>query len=326
VGGRAVLVTGATGFVGKRLIASLLEERLDVYALTRGESFNFDGKVKIVKGDITRKFEIPPQVETVFHCAGYWSDKESAEEKALLERINVSGTEQVVKAAQACGCRLIHLATATYAGGAGNDSVGEDAPCHPRSFYEETKYRGEMIVRTAAEAELKAQILRPTFIFGSGRKPDGDPFLQLLIAIKRGRYRNIGKGEGIYNIIHVSEVVQALRVLDDDAIPNGGVYFINSPITFREMSKIVSGATTGTAKESRGLHFSVAYAVALLFTLISTMTGRSMPLSLSRLKTLTSRKVYSQERLIKETQYRPSCAVGEHILQVCRDYAEGGLL
>jgi nucleoside-diphosphate-sugar epimerase len=322
----AILVTGATGFVGKRLIASLLEDGFPILALLRDDTFDFDGKVEIVKGDIAEEFEIPPQVETVFHCAGYWSDKESPEEKERLERINIRGTEQVVRAAQTRGCRLIHLATATYAGEAGNGSVDEDAPCRPRTFYEQTKYGGEMIVRKAAAAGLKAQILRPTFIFGTGRKPVDDPFLQLLIAIKTGRYRNIGNGEGIYNIIHVSDVVRALRVLDDDEIPNGGVYFINSPITFREMSRVVSKATTGVAKESQSIPFSAAYGAALLFTLISAVTGRRMPLSLSRLKTLTNRKVYSQERLVNRTQYRPLGSAEEHITQVYREYAEGGLL
>jgi nucleoside-diphosphate-sugar epimerase len=323
---RAVLVTGATGFVGRRLTTSLLEDGLDVYALTRDGSFDFDGKDKIVKGDITQEFEIPPAVESVFHCAGFWSDKDSAAEKAWLEKINVGGTEQVVKATLARRCRLVHLATATYAGEAGNGSVDEDVPCHPRTFYEQTKYEAEMIVRKAAGAGLKAQILRPTFIFGTGRKPVDDPFLQLLIAIKTRRYRNIGSGDGTYNIIHVSEVVQALRALDDDEIPNGGIYFINSPITFKGMSRVVGNATTGGAKESQSIPFSVAYGVALLFTLVSTVTGRRMSLSLSRLKTLTNRKVYSQERLVNRTQYRPLRSVEERIVQVCREYAEGGLL
>jgi nucleoside-diphosphate-sugar epimerase len=287
-----IFVTGATGFVGKRLTASLLEDGFPVWALLRDDTFDFDGKVEIVKGDIAQEIEIPPQVETVFHCAGFWSDSEPAAEKERLERINVGGTEQIVKAALARSCRLVHLATATYAGEAGSGNVDEDVACHPRSFYEETKHRAEMIVRKAAGAGLKAQILRPTFIFGTGRKPVDDPFLQLLIAIKRGRYRNIGRGDGIYNIIHVNEVVRALQALDNDEIPNGGVYFINSPITFREMSKVVRSVTTGGTKESRSIPLSAAYGVALLFTLISAVAGRRMPLSLSRLKTLTNRKVY----------------------------------
>jgi nucleoside-diphosphate-sugar epimerase len=322
----SVLVTGATGFIGKRLTASLLEDGLAVYALMRDDTFDFDGKVEIVKGDITEEIEIPPHVETVFHCAGMWSDNESPAEKKRLEKINIGGTEQIVKAALARGCRLIHLATATYAGEAGRDSVDEDVACHPRSFYEQTKYEAEMVVRKAAGAGLRAQILRPSFVFGAGRKPVDDPFLQLLKAIKTGRYRNIGKGDGIYNIIHVSEVVRALRMLDDDEIPNGGVYFINSPITFREMSRIVRGVITDMKYELQSIPFPVVYGAAVIFTLISALTGRRMPLSLSRLKTLTNRKAFSQDRLVSRTRYRPLCSVEERIAQVCHEYAEGGLL
>ena len=321
-----VFITGATGFVGKRLTASLLEDGLSVWALLREDALDFDGRVQIVKGDVAEEFEIPPQVGTVFHCAGYWSDKESAAEKVRLERINVRGTERVVEAALAKSCRMIHLATATYAGETKNGNIDEDAICHPRSFYEETKYRAEMIVRQATAAGLKAQILRPTFIFGPGRKPADDPLLQLLIAIKRGRYRNIGKGDGIYNIIHVNEVVAALRALDDGNIPNGGVYFINSPITFRAVARVVVAATTGEAKEPRNIPFSVAYGIALLFAIVTTVTGRRMPLSISRLRTLTSRKVYSQGRLVDKTPYRTLQSVEEHLAQTCREYERGGLL
>jgi nucleoside-diphosphate-sugar epimerase len=321
-----VLVTGATGFIGKHLTVSLVKDGLAVYALTRDDSFDFDEKVEIVKGDITQEIELPSHVETVFHCAGLWSDGESATEKKRLEKINVGGTEQVVKAALARGCRLIHLATATYAGGAEEGSVDEDSACHPRSFYEQTKYEAEIVVRKAVGEGLKAQILRSSFVFGVGRKPMDDPFLQLLIAIKRGRYRNIGKGDGIYNIIHVSEVVQALRMLDDDDIPNGGVYFINNPIAFREVSRIVRRATKGMKNDPRNIPFPVAYGAAALFTLISALTGRRMPLSLSRLKTLTNKKVFSQERLVSRTRYKPLCSVEERIMQVCHKYAERGLL
>jgi hypothetical protein len=51
-----------------------------------------------------------------------------------------------------------------------------------------------------------------------------------------------------------------------------------------------------------------------------------MPLTFSRLKTLTNKEVFSQERLLKATTYRLLCSLEERIVQVCRDYTERGLL
>lgn len=322
----SVLVTGATGFIGRRLVSSLLGDGVKVYALSRDEGVDFGGDVEIVKGDITGTFDIPPQAKTIFHCAGVWSDKESTSEKERMKKINVGGTEKVVRVAMERNCRLIHLATATYAGYGEKINIDEDARCHPRSFYEETKYEAEGIVRKGTEMGLRAQVLRPTFVFGSGRSPGEDPFLQLVRAIKSGRYRNIGGGKGVYNIVHVSEVVHALRVLDRDDIPNGGVFFINTPITFDELSRIVKFATTGKKGEIASFPYPLIFLAAAAFTLVSAITGKKMPLTFSRLKTLTNQQVFLQERLLRMTAYRPLHSVEEHIIQVCQEYAEGGFL
>jgi nucleoside-diphosphate-sugar epimerase len=321
-----IFVTGATGFIGRHLIASLLKDELTVYALTHDDSIVLDGKVNIIKGDITKEVDVPPDTTTIFHCAGIWSDSETPSAKERMEKVNIGGTQSIVEAALRRNCRLIHLATSAVVGQTEGNYIDETIECSPRNFYEHTKCEAEKIVRKGMKMGLKAQILRPTFVFGVGRNPAEDPFLQLVIAIKKGRYRNIGKGKGIYNIIHVSEVVHALRILNTDNIPNGGVYFINTPISFNEFSKIVRSATTRETGEFASIPYPLIFFATGVFALISSITARKMPLTFSRLKTLTNQKVFSQERLLGITAYRPLCSVEEHIMQVCREYGERGCL
>ncbi len=319
-----IFVTGATGFVGRRLIASLLHDRNTIYALSREDRVERDGRIRLIKGDLAEKIELPPDISTIFHCAGFWSDSDAPSVKEQMEKINIRGTEKIVEAALERKCRLIHLGTAAVVGDTKEVCVDEKTVCHPRNAYEESKYEGEKIVGAAVQKGLKAQILRPTFIFGPGRAPADDPFLQLVIAIYRGRYKNICKGRGIYNIVHIDEVVSALRCLNNDVLPNGGLFFINTPISFNEFSQTVRFATTGKRSEAGNIPYPAALVAASLFTGITAITGRRMPLSLTRLRTLTNKKVYLQDRLISTTGYKPLCSVEEHIVGVCREYGEGG--
>ena len=136
--------------------------------------------------------------------------------------------------------------------------IDENTICKPQNVYESSKYEAEKIVLDGITNGLQAQILRPTIIFGAGRNENKDSFLQLLRAMKRRTYRNIGNG--IYNLIHVNEVVRVMRMLDSDAIPNGGIYFISTPIYFRDMDRIVKKETTGKSEELfNNAHVSVNF-------------------------------------------------------------------
>ena len=150
-----------------------------------------------------------------------------------MESVNIHGTQRVVQAAMEKNCRLIHLSSAGVIGPTRLKFVDENTNCFPENMYEKTKYKAEEIVIEAVSRGLKAQIIRPTIVFGVKKNPQDDSFLQLVRAVVSGRYRHIGSGESIYNIVHVDEVARAMCVLDDDNLPNeGGIYFINMPITF----------------------------------------------------------------------------------------------
>lgn len=319
---KSVLVTGATGFIGKHLIANLLNEGLSVYALTRKSNceLSSDERIKIIVGDITEKVNLPADVKTIYHCAGVISDEEQ------MEKVNVYGTQKIVEAALKQNCRLIHLSSAGVVGKCREDYIDENIECHPQNLYEQTKFKAEEIVKKGIDRGLKAQILRPTIVFGIGRDSSKDSFFQLVKAIKAGHYKNIKNGSGIYNIIHVNEVVSAMRALDSDDIPNGRIYFINSPISFSEFSAVVRTATTGEKGKVDNIPYPIAFMAATVFSALSAITGKKMPLTFSRLRALTNKKAFSQNRILEMTSYRPLLAAEDYIRQICKEYTENGLL
>lgn len=318
----SVLVTGASGFIGKHLVDKLLGEGSQVYALTRksNSETDFDKRVQTVKGDITKQFYLPDEITTIFHCAGAISQKD------LMESVNIQGTHNIVEAALERDCRLVHLSSAGVIGHIREVYIDEKTKCNPQNFYEKTKLEAEKIVKKAIGKGLMAQILRPTIVFGTGREPASDSFLQLVSAMKLGRYKQIGKGSGIYNIVHVNEVVRAMIALDDDTLSNGGTYFVNTPITFKDMFRIVQEETTGQSVEPMGVPYLFALGAVAAFSIVSALAGIKMPLTFSRLQSLTNRRVFMQQHLLDMTTYHQLLSVENYIKLICKQYAETGLL
>ncbi|MBA7589121.1 ADP-L-glycero-D-manno-heptose-6-epimerase [subsurface metagenome] len=312
--------------MGRHLLTSLLKNNVSVVAMTRQkepdilkhEIGNYNGKLQFFRSDIRNKINLPAGITSIYHCAGVILQEEK------MQEVNVEGTYRMVKAALERGCRLIHLSSAGVVGKSKNYLIDENTICKPQNVYESSKYEAEKIVLDGIANGLQAQILRPTIIFGAGRNENQDSFLQLLKAMKRRRYRNIGKG--IYNLIHVDEVVRVMRMLDSDTIPNGGIYFINTPIYFRDMDRIVKKQTTGKSEESFIIPYGVAILAGVAFSLLAKLSKRNMPLTLSRVRALANQRVYVQERLVRILKYQPLFSVEEYIKKMCNYYSEQGML
>lgn len=166
-----VLVTGATGFLGRNLCPYLVERGYRVRALVRPTTeagFLAARGVEIALGDVQDPASVRAAVagcEVVVHAAGYfrfWGPRER------YWSVNVEGTRNVVQAAQAAGVRrFVHISTVAVIGRPQPGSlIDEDHPCRPVDEYQRTKLEGERIVREAAERGLPAVILRPGAFYG----------------------------------------------------------------------------------------------------------------------------------------------------------------
>lgn len=308
--------------VGSCLIENLLRDNPSIYVLSRKEKVGMliDERITTVHGDITEKVNLPPGVQTIYHCAG-----EIYQENQMV-KVNVQGTENIVKAALKQGCKLIHLSSAGVVGKHKSKLINESSKCSPQNLYEKTKYEAEKIILRYVDSGLKAKILRPTIIFGVKKSAHADGFLQLLTAIISGKYKNICDGNGIYNIVHVHEVARAMQILESDNIQNGQVFFINTPITFKELSRIVTIEIYGKERNSQNIPFPLALSAAVFFSFISLLARKQIALTLPRLHILTNQHLFSQKLLEGVTHYQPLKSVEEYIREVCREYLKRGLM
>jgi len=317
---KKILITGATGYVGKHLTESFIKKEYEIYILSRKESAGFlnQKNIKVIIGDIASPIMLPEGIDTIYHCAGVINEPKE------MEKVNVLGTQNIVEAAIKNNCKLIHLSSAGIAGATKETTIDENTVCHPNNAYEKSKYKAEQIVLDGVKKGLKAHILRPTSIFGMGQNTQRDSFLQLAKSMRTGLYKNIG--DGIYNIVHIDEVVKAVKLLDETNIPFGGVYIINNTIKYKDMDVLVKGLQPIVKKPAQQIPYFIAFLATIFLTVIYFILNKKNPLTFSRLRALTNKKVYSQDKIEKTLEFKNSVPLPEYIKNVCTEYINLGLM
>jgi UDP-glucose 4-epimerase len=168
-----VLVTGATGFVGRALVPALMEHGHTVRAAVRdGTAAPFHPHVEIVRhGDLAGEIDWTPLVagcDAVVHLAGIAHIGSNVPDD-LYDRVNRHATETLVAAAERAGAkRFIFMSSIRAQSGPSADGVltEKDAP-QPADIYGVTKLAAEGALHRSA---LRYTILRPVLIYGADVK------------------------------------------------------------------------------------------------------------------------------------------------------------
>jgi UDP-glucose 4-epimerase len=156
-----VLVTGATGFLGRHVLP-VLAERHEVVAMARRPVEGFE----TIVADLTDEFELPAGLDAVVHLAQSRRYREWPEGAVDMYAVNVHATFQLL--ARTGAGRFVYAST----GGVYAPSpapLREDDSVAPSGFYPRSKLAAEVLVGGYAD-RLAAVILRPFFIYGAGQE------------------------------------------------------------------------------------------------------------------------------------------------------------
>ena len=239
-----VLVTGGTGFLGRRLVERLLAAGRPVAILGRTPAPDLEARdVRFIRASLDDAETVAAAcagIETVFHVAakvGVWG------RYADFYRTNVLGTRALLEGCRRHGVRFLVQTSTPSVVYNGRDLAGADeslpltTDCP--SPYPVTKAIAEREVLAANTDSLRTIALRPHLIWGVG-----DPHLvpRVLERARSGRLRIIGNGRNRVDMVHVENAVDAhvlaeaaLRVchlLDDKPLgrrrPDGRAFFITN--------------------------------------------------------------------------------------------------
>jgi nucleoside-diphosphate-sugar epimerase len=268
-----VLVTGATGFLGKHLVQKLVARGDEVCALvwppsTRSTLQNLS--VTMLEGDIQNANLVMQAVkgnDVVFHCAGKVDDWGPRNE---FYRVNVDGTRNMLEACRVAGVKhFIHISSLAVLGIPETAPVDETMPYTTKPFhpYMETKLLSEkLVLEYHNKHKLPVTIIRPGILWGPG---DTSIFPRLeRLASKGLMIFKMGTGNNVLCLSYVPNLVDALLLAADVENPDCQIYHIadeeriTSGAYFAALTKAISAK-----QPTIPTPFFVLYIVASLFEL-----------------------------------------------------------
>lgn len=191
---RRVAVTGATGFVGRALVAQLVGmEGSEVMALTRQKPTNpVIGAKYIQTGDLTSEYKwqsVLAEVHTVVHTAAraHLLNDRAVDPLCEFRLVNVTGTLRLAEQAAAIGVqRFVFLSSIGVNGfqTAIDKPFSETDQTKPHNAYALSKWEAEQgLLRIAEETGLEVVIIRPPLVYGCNAPGN---FGALMRAVQRG--------------------------------------------------------------------------------------------------------------------------------------------
>jgi nucleoside-diphosphate-sugar epimerase len=167
------LVTGAAGFLGRHLIAHLVQSGVKVRAAAppwEDTHALASLGVEVVRADLTAAETLPPlfagDVDRVFHLGAICN---FSTPYSVLRRVNVEGVERITRLALEAGVRaFVHMSSTSVYGPYRGIPFVEDAPREPQDDYGRSKRDGEDIVWQRVREGLRAVVLRPCTVYGPG--------------------------------------------------------------------------------------------------------------------------------------------------------------
>jgi nucleoside-diphosphate-sugar epimerase len=235
-----VLVTGASGFVGRATCAELLDRGHEVVALVRRPGSEPAG-TSAVLGDIAatddaklREALTAARADCVIHLAAEIASQRS---QAKIEATNVGGTRRLVDAARAAGQPKVVFCSTVVTGEAHGELLEPGKPLPVETPYGRSKQDGERIV---AQSGLPHAIVRPSHVYGPGGWYE-EEFVKRLR--QPGRFAVIGRGDNWWDVVRVEDVASALVDAAERA-PDGAVYHAvdDEPIRYYDFIALTATA------------------------------------------------------------------------------------
>jgi nucleoside-diphosphate-sugar epimerase len=308
-----ILVTGASGMLGRATATLLLQRGDEVTVLQRRPS---GLPCREVLGDVADPAAVGRAVrgqDAVLHLAakvdvtGPWAEYVSA---------NVEGTRAVVGACRAADVgRLVHVSSPSVAhdgtalAGAG---AGPADPRRAQGRYARSKALSEVAALAADSASLAVLAVRPHLVWGPG---DTQLVERVVARARAGRLPVIGSGAALIDTTYVDNAAAALAAAVDACGPVHGEALVVSNGQPRPVAEVIGRLcrAAGVSAPRHRVSFGAAYAVGAVVEGVWAATGRREvpPLTRFLAEQLATAHWFDQRRTRAALRWRPRVSLDE---------------
>ena len=317
-----VLVTGASGFFGGHCVEAFTRRGDRVTAIVRPSSpcdllKSLGAELRVGMLDQTDELRRAMSgIDVVIHAAarvetyGHWRD---------FERTTINGTRNILEAAVAEGVRhFIHISSrGIYERPARNGMLYEETCAYGTpyrwSYYARAKIEAEKIVREANDRRrIAATVLRPTWLYGPR---DTTIFGRVVNSLRAHRFRWIGDGQNVLNLVFVSDAANAVVLAATNPKAHGQIYNIADDENSVTQRQFLSGICEhlDLPMPQASLPYGRAHLLGFLGECVAHATGFRIRPPVTRLSVLLlgGRRRFSNQKLRNDLGWKPTTSFKE---------------
>jgi len=239
---KKAIITGSSGFIGRKLTERLRQKKIEVIEFSRENN-----------QDVTKKesFKSLPKTDTVFHLAAVSGYKDCSENTNLAYEVNVKGTVNVLEYCRRAGAKMIFPSTYVY-DQPYEEVKTETSACKPTTHYSFTKFLGEELCLFYTRVfNMNSLILRTANVYGFGQE---DKYLVPIIVnnILAGKEFTLTKPEIERSFIYIDDLVEAYFRLAEAQTEPAEVFNVGpeKPTTLQQLIETIGRVTAKTPQVS----------------------------------------------------------------------------
>jgi nucleoside-diphosphate-sugar epimerase len=308
-----ILVTGASGHLGRPLVEELLGRGEEVRIFDRNIDPLPEG-AEAVKGDLLNLDELREAAEgadVIYHLAAIVNY--GSVSRKLMYDVNVNGTRNVLACSKA-RTLIYPSSTAVYGNRMKDNPATEGTAIRPSTYYGRTKAEAEGLVLRGGGI-----VLRFPVIYGHGFN---NGFDYVLSRMEAGRMRLIGKGDNLIQWIHVNDLVQALLLAKDKG-KSGEVYLAagKESRTQRQLFALLA-ERLNVSPPDRSIPGFLANSMARLGMIAARLKGKEARVTPELIARITSSRLYDISKAERELGFHPQMSYEQGAREIVEEYLQ----
>jgi dihydroflavonol-4-reductase len=308
--GQLVFLTGATGFIGRRLAEALAARGYRLRCLVRSEQRGAALAAlgaELLVGDVTDGMALErgmADAALAYHLAAIYDV--GRVDVAAMEATNVRGTALFIAALRARGVARGVYVSSTVALGPVDPVTGEELVEYTGPYpthYHRTKAEAHRLAQAAQRAGAPLIIACPSYVYGPGDEGPAAEYMQNLL---RHRIPGLSTRPTVFSYVHVDDVAAGLVAAGERGRDGATYVLAGEAASVNEFSRQVADEA-GTWVSPVRLPPALVRWTGVLLDAVSRLTGRRMPISreLAESGATGSRWVHSDARSRTELGYSP---------------------